>query len=288
MPPPAFSGPAAIKPSFDIVRVSPAGDVVVAGRAAPGADVALTSNGRAVGRTTADAHGQFVILPSDRLASGGQEMALSSVGPTGDEVAMAAPILVFIPDSTVPATAAPVALAVMAAPDAPPRLLQGGSAEPRELGLDIVDYDERGAIRFAGTALPNVLVRLYVDDVAIGEVQADATGRWNLTPFSMVVEGPHRLRLDQVTRSGFVGSRIELRFQRSASATQDVPENPVVVQPQQNLWRIAHRIYGHGVRYTEIYQANRNQIRDPNLIFPGQILSMPAVRPAPLVLNAPR
>lgn len=281
--PPPLAVPTAMKPSFDIVRVNPTGDMLVAGRAAPGAEVALTSNGIDIGHTTADANGQFVILPNSKLPSGGQELALSSLAPNGQEANVIAPILLVVPDAQASAAGAlpSLPIAVMAALDAPPQLLQGGNAASKKLGLDIVDYDQKGAIRFTGTGLPNAIVRLYIDDAAMGEVQADAGGFWNFTPSLLVSEGPHRLRLDQVTILGSVSSRLEFPFQRSALTAQDMTKNQVVVQPQQNLWRIAHRIYGHGMRYTEIYQANRSQIRDPNLIFPGQILSMPTVKPVP-------
>jgi len=49
----------------------------------------------------------------------------------------------------------------------------------------------------------------------------------------------------------------------------------VVVQPGQNLWRLARSAYGTGVRYTVIYLANRDQIRDPRLIYPGQAFAVP-------------
>ena len=49
----------------------------------------------------------------------------------------------------------------------------------------------------------------------------------------------------------------------------------VVVQPGNSLWRIASRVYGEGLLYTEIYQANVGQIRDPDLIYPGQIFDLP-------------
>ncbi|MCM0019941.1 MAG: LysM peptidoglycan-binding domain-containing protein, partial [Tagaea sp.] len=45
--------------------------------------------------------------------------------------------------------------------------------------------------------------------------------------------------------------------------------------PGNSLWRISRRIYGEGLRYTTIYAANREQIRDPDLIFPGQIFAVP-------------
>ena len=56
----------------------------------------------------------------------------------------------------------------------------------------------------------------------------------------------------------------------------DIPVGDVVlVQPGNSLWRLARRTYGSGLRYTDIYDANRDQIRDPNLIYPGQVFVLP-------------
>lgn len=289
-PPVALSTMAAepVKPSFDVVRVGPSGDAVVAGRAAPGADVSVTSNGQEIGHTQADQAGQFVLLPAKPLPSGGQELALSSQTPDGARSNSAAPVLLIVPDhappngSTPPARAPATALAVLTAPDAPSRLLQGPSAGPgSKLGLDVVDYDEKGAIRFAGTAPPGAVVWLYVDNAAAGEVTADSNGHWSLMPGDLMAPGKHRLRLDQIAPGGKVASRVELPFERAALSAQDVPLDRVIVQPQQNLWRIARRAYGRGIRYTEIYEANRSQIRDPNLIFPGQVFTVPSAKPMP-------
>jgi nucleoid-associated protein YgaU len=38
-----------------------------------------------------------------------------------------------------------------------------------------------------------------------------------------------------------------------------------------SLWRFSHNTYGAGTRHAVIYKANRGQIRNPNLIYPGQI-----------------
>ena len=44
-----------------------------------------------------------------------------------------------------------------------------------------------------------------------------------------------------------------------------------------NLWNIARAHYGAGWRHTVIFDANKEQIVDPNLIYPGQILTLPKV-----------
>ncbi|WP_284246784.1 LysM peptidoglycan-binding domain-containing protein, partial [Methylobacterium haplocladii] len=64
-------------------------------------------------------------------------------------------------------------------------------------------------------------------------------------------------------------------------ATVFVPEiDTAKITRGDNLWQISRRSYGDGKRYTVIYDANRDQIRDPNLIYPGQIFVMPKESPA--------
>src|SRR5260370_12977615 len=62
-PPSVGASPESAKPGFDIVRVSPSGDAVLAGRAAPGAEVVVADNGREIGRTQARGPGQLVLVP---------------------------------------------------------------------------------------------------------------------------------------------------------------------------------------------------------------------------------
>jgi len=50
----------------------------------------------------------------------------------------------------------------------------------------------------------------------------------------------------------------------------------VIIKRGDNLWRISRAIYGKGLRFSTIYQANRDQIRNPDLIFPGQVFVLPA------------
>ena len=51
-----------------------------------------------------------------------------------------------------------------------------------------------------------------------------------------------------------------------------------LVSRGDSLWRISRIIYGDGARYALVYQANRDRIRDPNLIYPGQSLVLPVKR----------
>ena len=48
-----------------------------------------------------------------------------------------------------------------------------------------------------------------------------------------------------------------------------------IIRRGDNLWTIARRVYGEGVKYTTIYEANTGQIRDPDRIYPGQVFDLP-------------
>jgi hypothetical protein len=69
----------------------------------------------------------------------------------------------------------------------------------------------------------------------------------------------------------------------AANQPAQAPEAPrigrIVIQPGNNLWKLSRVIYGRGKHYTVIYQANRDQIRNPNRIYPGQIFSTPKATP---------
>jgi nucleoid-associated protein YgaU len=54
-----------------------------------------------------------------------------------------------------------------------------------------------------------------------------------------------------------------------------VPDPSIVIQPGNNLWRLSRRIYGKGMMFTVIFEANKDHIRNPNLIYPGQVFVTP-------------
>lgn len=284
-------------PRFDVARVGARGMLVTAGRAAPGAEVTLLEGNQELGRARADARGEWVILPGEPLAPGARELALQARSPGQDPVPGRETVLLVVPEQPVAMAqdaahgrglggsvgageAAPGPMAVLLPPVSSggtgPRVLQGAEAAGRQgLGLDVVDYDDAGAMRFAGSAAPGATVRLYIGEAHVGDAVADASGRWQLTPREQPSLGRHTLRLDQLAASGTVAARIEVPFQRDRMPEALVQNGRVVVQPGYSLWRIARAAYGHGVRYTVIYQANRKQIRDPQLIYPGQVFAVP-------------
>ena len=262
-------------PSFDIVRVGPQGSAVIAGRAAPGAEVIVRDGASEVARTRADRQGSFVAIPAAPLAAGGRELTLSSRDAGGAEVKGEGTVVLEVPRVSAAPVAPVVALLV---PNAgAPRVLQNTPAPVAgaAVTLDTVDYDDAGAIRFTGGAAAGGALRLYIDNGPAGDARADAAGRWTMTPSGAVAVGVHMVRVDHLGTDGRVLARVELPFQRVVVQATEVAGGQVVVQPGQSLWRLARLAYGRGVQYRVIYLANRDQIRDPRLIYPGQTFAVP-------------
>src|SRR4051795_9184486 len=97
-PPLAPAAPAPIAPSFDIVRVEPNGDSVIAGRAAPGAAVELLRDGETHFRALADESGRFAVVPSP-LPPGSHTIVLQSVAPDGTRARSRGSVTVAIADN---------------------------------------------------------------------------------------------------------------------------------------------------------------------------------------------
>jgi nucleoid-associated protein YgaU len=116
---------------------------------------------------------------------------------------------------------------------------------------------------------------VYLDNRLLGDSVAGVDGRWSYAPENPVAEGLHQLRVDQVDGSGKVIARVETPFSRQAVRVAAADEAFVIVQPGNSLWRIARSTYGHGLQYSVIYQANKDRIRDPDLIYPGQVFELP-------------
>lgn len=275
--PPAPATPLA-GPSFDVVRVNPDGRAVIAGRAAPGARVTVLDGGREIGSVDADARGEWVLLPDQPLPAGARELSLRArLGQEPPRLGEKSVVLM-VPEGQGGA----LAVAVPRDPRASgSTVLQtptesDGLARSSDLVLGAVDYDADGNFQINGKAPPGTVVQAYLGNKLVGRGQADASGLWRILPTETVAEGTHQLRIDQVQPDGKVVARLEVPFGKTA-AGEVVQPQAITIVPGNNLWRIAQRIYGEGIRYTVIYQANRGQIKDPDLIYPGQVFVLPKI-----------
>jgi LysM domain len=271
-----------VRPAFDVARVEPSGDAVIAGRAAPGATVELLRNGKPHDRVVADASGQFAMVPP-RLPPGDAELTLRSRLPDGR--------LATSKESVVVALQADLKdrpVVALTAPDKPSVVLSKPPASAPADGsvvVDTVETEPGGKLFVSGRSSPRAAVRLYLNDSYQASTTAAANGRFAFTTVNDGIKpgGGYRVRLDEVDPgSGAIRSRAEVPFDAgsvasaSSSAVATAAKGPTaVVSRGDSLWRISRAAYGDGARYTVIYDANHSQIRNPDRIYPGQVFVIP-------------
>lgn len=202
---------------------------------------------------------------------------------------------------------APTAIAVLRSDSEGVTLLQPTSPDPlpqiNQIALDTIGYSEDGAVLLSGRSVPATPIRLYLNNAPQLDLESDAEGRWR-TRIDGIAPGIYTLRLDALAEDGSVLSRLETPFKResrevlaaarartqpqpvpqpqsdaSAEAPLDPPPLPpisqVTVQRGDTLWAISRDRYGDGLLYVRVFEANRDFIRDPDLIYPGQVFTIP-------------
>ena len=275
-------GAEGVGPTFDVVRITATGNAVIAGRAAPGANVVVLDRGNALGEAKANRRGEWVLVPLKPLPPGATELYIEASSSGVSSRRSEDVVVLSVPERDVSQPARVTPLAVLTPRGGGPTRVLQISKRPvaRDEGgpgvtLDVVDYDDAGNIVLSGRADANAEVRVYTDNRLVGTARSDEKGDWQLRPDVRIAPGDHELRVDSVSADGKVRARAILPFSRADLEGSDLRAGRVIVQPGNSLWRIARATYGAGNQYTLIYDANRDQIGDPHLIFPGQVFKVP-------------
>ncbi len=179
------------------------------------------------------------------------------------------------------------------------------------VALDVISYTNDGDVLLQGRGAADSTVLIYLDNALLSKAETGADRTWSVA-LPAISAGVYTLRLDEVNAEGRVLSRIETPFKREDRAevaaiaaagaqkkaqaqvngaatgdsaadqdataragTEDSSIRVVTVQPGNTLWAIARESYGEGILFVRLFEANRERIRNPDLIYPGQIFEIP-------------
>ena len=172
-------------------------------------------------------------------------------------------------------------------------------AQASPIAIEAVEIEGQ-SVFVAGKANGGNRVIVHANDTLLGASPISPDGRFLVQSKQPLRVGDYIIRADLLDNADRVLATARVPFRReagenisaiasdtegqttesaklqgeAASPLQKV-EGSVIIRRGDNLWTISKRTYGKGTRYTTIYLANRDQIRDPDLIWPGQVFHMP-------------
>lgn len=232
-------------PRFDVARIDDHGEAaVIAGRATPGARVELLRDGKPLDAVVADASGQFVMTPP-QLPAGSYELTLRARAADGTV--------------TESGRTMPVTIAEAAPPPARPTLVAKQDARQETKQTEKPD-DKPDVV----AALPSASPRLasLPDRQAARPKLIGAPKPKNLEPKTLA-HAPAATAIASASPADVL-----------ATAPAEAGGSRVIARGD-SLWALSRLAYGDGARYGAIFKANRDKIRNPNLIYPGQTFVMP-------------
>ena len=267
--------------SFDVVRIDRDGVSVLAGRAQPNQKIRIYNEDNLIGEGTSDRLGQWVITIDDEIPNEILNLKISTTNENSENELFSDQIVTIMPIENLNSQIEPDItdeIILLTQENEASRILSDDPSFLQDesiVNIRTIDYDEEKLI-LSGSAEANTEVNAYIDNKFVGKTLTDNLGKWSLNIDENIVPGDYEIRADMVDDQDFVIARTSTKFTRLFDGIGDSFQlNKITIEPGDNLWNISRKKYGSGMQYTVIYLANSNQIVNPDLIFPGQVLMVP-------------
>lgn len=260
---------------IDTITYTPAGEVQVGGRAGPGSVLRVYLDNQLKAELTTPGTGLWLAdLPE--TAPGIYMLRVDQLDPAG---AVASRFETPFKRETLEALAAvstaPTAPTADAAPDAAPEPLVVAEAAP---AAEAPAAEQVAAPEVAAAETPAAEAESVVPATEPAAAEPTAAESTAAEPESTDA-APEQA--DSAPEPTDAAPEPTETTPQPSTAPAAPPVVTVTVQPGFTLWGIAQERYGNGVLYVQVFEANRDKIRNPDLIYPGQVLSVPGAAVAP-------
>lgn len=258
--------------TFDIVRVTKQGDVVMAGQSQPNENIELLNNDQIIASFFSDANGEWIWISDLPLKKGIKKFELRYVDKNEILNSSSQTVIIFNDDKEFRPTVAKFT-------NGKKKKINILSLEKIQdgLSLDLVDYSPTGDLILSGRTLPDNKIQFLKSGNHFENLFSDEDGNWKLAL------NINDLKNETLTISTKIkNEELLLSFNhtdlKSKFNIETLNTNEIVVEPGNSLWRIARKTMGGGMFYTEIYKNNLKRIKNPDLIYPGQVFNIPKIR----------
>lgn len=252
-------------PAFDIVRIQPDGNIVVAGRWAPNKKISIAINGKIVATEQTNGDGEFVYAPTKPLPAGNYTLSLIGVdGGTKSSDKVFLYISEHGADNSVSLLMTKNGSTLLQAPSA----LHTG-----DLNVSKIDYLDNGRIVVTGDAMPRLRVSLWLNNTYMGYAHVSDYRHFGLGADVGKLESGKEYELSVRLHDGDGTTVASINHTFTMPEMTGDDDTFYTVRRGDCLWIIARNFMRRGILFSII--ADRNHIENPDLIFPKQKLQIP-------------
>ena len=261
--------------TFDIVRISKTGDIVMAGKSEPNETIELLDGEEIIAEVISDENGEWIWVSELSVKSGIKKFKLQYKNNLNTSSISDQTVIVLFDNKSnnVPKVA---------------RVLNSDVENIDMLNLkkindaitlDFLSYSPSGLIILSGRTISNTEIEILNSTEVLGKTKSDENGVWKFivkkNDYSNEEISIKTKINEEILMLTYDQTEIQKRFKKTNFEFYD---DRIVVQKGNSLWRIARKTLGGGVFYTEIYKNNLTKIKNPNLIYPGQVFNIPTKR----------
>ena len=257
-----------IELTFDIVRLDKNGDIVIAGKTIPNIKVDIFDGNAPLASVFSDLNGDWVWISDSPLSEGIKRLNLKHFD--GEDEFVSEQNIIILREKI---------------NDSSSKILKFSRNSNIEiinnnekilgLSLDIVEYLDNDSLNLIGRTKPSSLISLFFSNNFIKDTQSDKYGNWKIELKNFKLTDNNIMIVTEID-----GQKIKLKtkiFDKKIDPNF-IREKEITVKDGNSLWRIARKTLGGGIYYSEIYKNNINEIKNPDLIFPGQVFNIPNIK----------
>ena len=254
--------------TFDIVRLDKNGDVVIAGKTIPNIKVDILDGNETLASVFSDLNGDWVWISDNPLSKGIKRLNLKHFD--GEDEFVSEQNIIILREKN---------------NDSSSKILKFSRNSNIEiinnnekilgLSLDIVEYLDNNNLKLIGRTKRNSSVSLFFSNNFVKDSQSDEYGNWKMELKNFKLTDNNLMITTEID-----GQKIKLKtkiFDKKIDPNF-ILEKEITVKNGNSLWRIARKTLGGGIYYSEIYKNNIKEIKNPDLIFPGQVFNIPNIR----------
>ena len=260
--------------TFDIVRISKTGDIVIAGKSEPNETIELLDGEEVIAEVISDENGEWIWVSELTIKSGIKKFKLQYKNNLNKSSISDQTVIILVDNES---NSVPKVARVFRSDVENIDMLNLEKLNDA-ITLDFLSYSPPGLIIMSGRTISNTEIEILKSSEVLGKTKSNENGVWK---FIINKNDANEEISIKTTISGetliltYDEAEIKKRFKNTNFEFYD---DRIIVQKGNSLWRIARKTLGGGIFYTEIYKNNLAKIKNPNLIYPGQVFNIPIRR----------